>query len=310
MRILFMGTPEFAVPCVDQIIKDGHTLCAVFTQPDRPRGRGLAMRKPPVKEAAEKYGVPVYQPEKLRDGTAAQIIRDLAPDAIVVTAYGRILPEEILNIPPLGCINVHGSLLPAYRGAAPMQWAIINGEKVTGITTQYMAKGIDTGDIILKEALPIGGNETFGELHDAMMALGAQMLSKTLVLLAKGEAPRTPQSEEGATYAPLIDNAVKAIDFRKSAAQVHNLVRGLAPTPGATAVLGGIPVKIYGTVLPDEPATGEPGTIVQTDAGIRVCCGDKQSIIITLMQAQGGKKMAASDYLRGHKSAASGRFSC
>lgn len=310
MRILFMGTPEFAVPCVDRIVKDGHELCGVFTQPDRPRGRGMLMSKSAVKEAAERYAVPVYQPEKLKDGTAAKIIRELAPDVIVVTAYGRILPEEILHIPPKGCINVHASLLPAYRGAAPMQWAIMSGENTTGISIQYMAKGIDTGDIILAQALPIGESETFGELHDAMMALGADLLSKTLTLIASGQATRTPQSEDAATYAPMIDNAVKTVNFRKTAAQVHNLVRALAPAPGAMAVLNGMPVKIYETVLTDAAAEGNPGTVTAADSGIGVICGDGRLLVITQIQERGGKRMSAMDYRNGHKTAASGCFAC
>ena len=310
MRILFMGTPEFAVPSLERIIKDGHELCGVITQPDRPRGRGLAICPPPVKIAAEKYGVSVFQPQSLKGVSVDAYIRDLSPELIVVVAYGRILPESVLNIPPLGCVNVHASLLPAYRGAAPIQWAIINGEKRTGITTMHMAKGLDTGDIILMEALNIGENETFGELHDEMMELGACVLSSTLTLIAKNEAPRKPQGDTGVSYAPLIDNSVATVDFRKPARQIYNLVRALSPNSGAMAILNGMPVKIYEAVLSDEPVSCAPGTILEADGGIGVSCGDGRQIIITQIQQKCCKKMTAPDYLRGHKAAASGRFHC
>ena len=310
MRILFMGTPEFAVPCLEQMAKEGHEICGVFTQPDKRSGRGMTLRKPAVKIAAESLGISVHQPEGLKNDGVIDTIRALAPEAIVVTAYGRILPEAVLNIPPLGCINVHASLLPAYRGAAPMQWAVINGEKVTGITTMYMAKGLDTGDMILKEETPIGDNETFGELYDRLQEIGARLLLRTLDLIAKGEAPRTAQGNEGATYAPMIDNAVSMIDFRKTAQQVHNLVRGLSPFPGAASALNGMPVKIYETKLTDIVSDCPPGTIARSDEGIGVYCGDGRQIIITQIQQKSGKKMSATDYLNGHKNAASGSFQC
>lgn len=309
MRILFMGTPDFAVSCLERIVADGHELCGVFTQPDKPVGRKQTLTPPPVKVAAQRLGKPVFQPATLRNGDAAEIVRGLHPEVIVVAAYGKILPEEILNIPSKGCINVHASLLPKYRGAAPMQWAIINGEKKTGISTMYMAKGCDTGDILLSEELAISEEETFGELHDAMAALGAQLLSRTLALAKDGTLSRKKQDDALATYAPMIDANVRAADFSLTAQHVHDLIRGLAPAPCATCELSGVPMKLLSSrVARGEPAQDAPGTAKACEDGIEVVCGSGTRLIITELQARGGRKMSACEYLRGHRDALNGGF--
>ena len=314
MRIVFMGTPDFAVPIFRRILADGHEVCGVFTQPDKPRGRGYTMCPPPVAMAAKEAGVPVFQPVTLRDGEAARIIGGMAPQVIVVAAYGKILPEAILNIPPLGCVNVHASLLPRYRGAAPIQWAIMSGERVTGVTTMYMAKGIDTGDMILKAETPIAPEEDSGSLYARLSDMGAELLSRTLPLLERGNAPRTPQDDSLACYAPIIDKSVAAIDFRKTAREVHDRIRGLSPRPGAAAVLRGQTVKIFGSSLPEEaaPADMPAGTVISALAeeggGILVCCGDQRPVKLTQVQGPGGRRMAAAAYLRGHPVDSGERF--
>ena len=301
MRILFMGTPGFAVPCLEKLIADGHEVCGVFTQPDKPRGRGLLLCPTPVKEAALRSGIAVYQPEGFKNVQSVKIITSFNPQVIVVVAYGRILPETVLNIPALGCINVHASLLPKYRGAAPIQRAVIDGEEVTGLATMYMAKGLDTGDIILSEELLIGQNETFGELQDRMMLLGANLLSKTLELIESGNAPRIVQDDAAFTYAKMIEKADCIIDFKKSAQQVHNLVRGLSPSPSANTIICGIVLKVHKTEITPLKSDKPAGIVIKADAdGIFVKCGDGTVIKFTQVQALGGKRMAAADYLRGH----------
>lgn len=303
-----MGTPDFAVPCLERIAADGHEVCGVFTKPDKPFGRKQTLTAPPVKLAAQRLGVPVFQPETLKNGAAADIVRDLEPEIIVVAAYGKILPDEILSIPPKGCINVHASLLPKYRGAAPMQWAVINGEEKTGITTMYMAKGCDTGDILLSEEIKIAAEETFGELHDEMAKLGAQLLSHTLTLARDGKLTRIKQDDSQATCAPMIDASVRAIDFSLPAQRVHDLIRGLAPVPCATSVLSGVPVKLFDSRVTGAACGGVPGSARVSDNGISVTCGDGTELVITSLQARGGRKMSAAEYLRGHRDAAAGGF--
>ena len=308
MRIVFMGTPEFAVPCLDRIEADGHDLCAVFTRPDKPSGRGQCVKASPVKEWAVRRGAQIFQPATLKDDGIFETIRNLRPDAIVVAAYGRILPERVLSIPRFGCINVHASLLPRYRGAGPIQWCVINGEKETGITTMYMAKGIDTGDMILREATPIGENETYGELHDRLSRMGAPLLSKTLALAERGEAPREKQDDSLACYAPMIDKSVSGIDWCKPAAAVHNLVRGLNPRPCAVAGLNGKSLRILRTVKGGE-SDARPGEITGLSKdGITVCCGDGRTLILTEVQLQGKRRMTAGEYLCGHPAGTGDRF--
>lgn len=296
MRIVFMGTPDFAVPCLSRLLADGHEIPGVFAQPDRPKGRGHKLAPPPVKELALARGIPVYQPEKLRDGAALELLRSLRPELAVVVAYGRILPKELLEVPPLGCINVHGSLLPKYRGAAPIQWSVLNGDEMGGVTTMYMAEGLDCGDMILQAGTPIGENETSGELFQRLSEMGADLLSETVRRVGAGDAPRILQNESQATTAPMLDKAMARIDFSKPARQVHKLICGMNPWPMAHTVMDGEPVKVHRSRLAE--GTGAPGTVLP-GKGLTVACGEG-AVELLEIQGQGGKRMAAQDYLRGH----------
>lgn len=296
MRLLFMGTPEFAVPCLARLIADGYEIAGVFTQPDKPKGRGHKLAPPPVKELALQHNLPVYQPEKLRDGRALEIFRSLKPDLAVVVAYGRILPKELLEVPPFGCINVHGSLLPKYRGAAPIQWSVLNGDPSGGITTMYMAEGLDSGDMILQEETPIGENETSGELYERLSQMGASLLLETVKRVLAGNAPRIPQEESQATLAPMLEKSMGQLDFSKPAFAVHKWICGMNPWPAAFTLLDGMPVKVYRSRIVQ--GEGEPGTILP-GKGLTIACG-QGAVELLEIQAQGGKRMAAADYLRGH----------
>ncbi|NLY43581.1 MAG: methionyl-tRNA formyltransferase [Clostridiaceae bacterium] len=302
MKILFMGTPEFAVPCLDMLVTKGYSVVGVVTQPDKPKGRGHKVSPPPVKEYAIKKGIPVFQPERLRDGSFDNDLRLLSPDCIVVVAYGKILPKSILDYPKYGCINVHASLLPKYRGAGPIQWAIINGEKETGITTMYMDEGMDTGDMILKKKVMIGENETAGELHDRLSVLGAEVLADTLRRIQEGTAPREPQNHSEATYAPMLTKEVGCIDWNKSAVEIKNLVRGVNPWPVAYTNYEGKRFKVWSVDIGEKCDLGVPGMIIKyiDSQGLMVRTGDMGSIIIKEIQYEGGKKMSMEEYLRGH----------
>lgn len=291
-----MGTPEFAVPCLARLIADGYEIAGVFTQPDKPKGRGHKLAPPPVKELALQHNLPVYQPEKLRDGQALEIFRSLKPDLAVVVAYGRILPKELLEVPALGCVNVHGSLLPKYRGAAPIQWSVLNGDAVGGITTMYMAEGLDSGDMILQEETPIGENETAGELYERLSQIGASLLSETVKQILSGNAPRIPQEESQATLAPMLEKPMGQLDFSKPAFAVHKWICGMNPWPAAFTSLDGMTVKVYRSRIAQ--GEGEPGTVLP-GKGLTVACG-QGAVELLEIQAQGGKRMAAADYLRGH----------
>ena len=296
-RVIFMGTPDFAVPCLARLVEisDG---VAVVPQPATPLGRGQKLRPPPVKVFSQEHGIAVYQPVRVKATDFVDVLRGLAPDLIVVVAFGQILSKEILSLPPLGCINVHASLLPRYRGAAPMQWAIVRGEKETGVTTMFMDEGLDTGDMLLRETLPITQAMTAAELHDAMMKLGADVLEKTLFSLSEGTLKRTPQDDALSTYAPLLDKEVGRIDWKKSAQEIHDLVRGLNSWPGAYTMLEGQKFKIWRTRLAE--GTAEPGEIVSvTKQGLLVGTGEGMLEILEV-QAPSKKKMAAGDYVRGH----------
>lgn len=300
MRILFMGTPEFAVASLKRLVEDGHDVCGVFTQPDKPKNRGMKMMFSPVKEYALSQDLAVYQPLKMRDGEALGIVEELQPELIVVAAYGRILPEEILNAPQYGSINVHSSLLPQYRGAAPINWAILDGLDATGVTIMYMAKELDAGDIIHTVETAIDIDETAQELTMRLAELGAQALSETVDMLAAGTAVRTPQDHSKHTYAPMLSKALSPIDWTKSARRIHDQVRGLIPWPCASTVVGGKNVKVFKTTFGAETAAA-PGTVVSAGKqGIEIACGDGKTLYITQLQAEGGKRMAAADYLRGH----------
>lgn len=296
-RVIFMGTPDFAVPCLARLVEISDVV-AVVTQPDRPKGRGQKLLPPPVKVFAQEHGIAVYQPVRVKAPDFVDVLRGLAPDLIVVVAFGQILSKAILSLPPLGCINVHASLLPRYRGAAPMQWAIVRGEKETGVTTMFMDEGLDTGDMLMRETLPITQAMTAAELHDAMMKLGADVLERTIFSLSEGTLKRTPQDDALSTYAPLLDKEVGRIDWKKSAQEIHDLVRGLNSWPGAYTMLEGQKFKIWRTRLAE--GTAEPGEIVSvTKQGLLVGTGEEMLEILEL-QAPSKKKMAAGDYVRGH----------
>lgn len=300
MRIVFMGTPDFSVPCLQRLIADGEEVVGVFTQPDKPKGRGYELTPPPVKAEALKHNIPVFQPKSMRDGEALKILETLQPDLNVVVAYGKILPPEILYFPKYNSINIHASILPKYRGAAPIQWVILNGEEKTGVTSMQMDDGIDTGDMLLKAELPIPPNMTGGELHDALSELGAQVLSDTLKALKNGDLHPTKQTGES-NYAPMLNKALCPIDFSRTAQDVHNHVRGLSPFPTATAVLHGKRMKIHTTRLTENISTAPAGTIVSATDGIEVVCGDGKTVLVTELQPEGKKRMTAKAFLVGHK---------
>lgn len=304
MRIVFMGTPEFAVPCLESVVASGNELVGVFTQPDKPKGRGYALAPPPVKEKALEYNLNIYQPKTLRDGQALEILRQIAPDCIIVVAYGKILPKEILELPPLGCINIHASLLPKYRGAAPIQWSVINGETETGVTAMYMDEGLDTGDMIKKAYCKIDENETAGQLHDKLSALGAQLLSQVLVDIENRSIQREKQDDSLSSHCTMLDKTLCAIDWSMSAQAVHNKVRGLNPWPVATAGLNGKKVKIYQTLLCDKG--GVPGEIISVSP-LTVACGSG-SVMITTLQLEGKKRMESASFLNGHKLSVGDKF--
>lgn len=299
MKILFMGTPGFAVPSLEALIQAGHTLCGVFCQPDKPVGRHQnQLQPPPVKVCAQEHGIPVFQPVKLRDGTALALIRELAPDLIVVAAYGRILPQEILDCPPMGCINVHSSLLPKYRGAAPINWAILNGDRETGVTIMHMAADLDAGDIIAQRATPIEPNETAPELTARLAELGGKLLVETVAEMIAGTAGRVRQEEGAVTLAPMLSKELSPMDFTRSAQALHDQVRGLSPWPAAVTTVGGGRCKIFSTQV--EEGGGEPGQVLEAGkTGVLVACGQGALRILEL-QPDGKKRMKAADYLLGH----------
>ncbi len=300
MRILFMGTPDIAVGCLQKIIDEKHDIIGVVTQPDKPVGRGKKMGMPPVKELALKYDLPVYQPIKARDEEFVNILKDLNPDLIVVVAFGQILPKSILDIPKFGCVNVHVSLLPKYRGAAPINWVIINGEDKTGVTTMYMDEGLDTGDMILTSEFELNDEITAGELHDIMKVEGAKVLKETIDLIEKGEAPRIPQNHEEFTYAPMMNKTLGQIDFSKSAKDIHNLVRGVNPWPSAYTTYKGQTMKIWKTKVLSESSDKVPGTILKVDKeGIRVSTKDNV-ILISEIQMPGKKRVLVEEYIKGN----------
>ena len=298
MRVVFMGTPDIAATCLKKIIGDGFQVVGVYTQPDRPKGRGMKMVYSPVKEVALAHDLPVFQPENFRDDETVQQLRDLKPDVVAVVAYGRILPQRVLDIPGKGCINIHASVLPSYRGSAPYQWAVLDGCKETGVTAMYLCREMDAGDMIDVAKTPIGENETAGELLDRLAVLGAELLSKTLSRMALGNVEAIGQDHSKATYAPMLDKTMCPIDWSKTAQQVHDHVRGLHPWPVATAEIGGTKFKIHSTVLVE--GSGEPGKVLAlTRTGLVVACGEG-AVEIRSLQAEGGKRMAAPDYFRGH----------
>ena len=298
MRVVFMGTPDIAATCLKKIIGDGFNVVGVYTQPDRPKGRGMKMVYSPVKEVALAHDLLVFQPENFREDETVQQLRDLNPDVVAVVAYGRILPQRVLDLVPKGFINIHASVLPQYRGSAPYQWAVLDGLKETGVSAQFMVHAMDAGDVVGVSKTPIGPDETAGELLDRLAVLGADLLSETLTKYENKELIPVPQDETKVTMAPMLDKSMCPIDWTKTAQQIHDKVRGLHPWPVATMELQGKKFKVHATKI--VPGSGEPGEILGlTKTGLKIACGDG-AIEVTSLQAEGGKRMAAPDYFRGH----------
>ena len=299
MRVVFMGTPDIAATCLKKILEDGFDVVAVYTKPDRPKGRGMKMEISPVKRIAVEAGIPVFQPENFREEETVQQLRDLKPDVCAVVAYGRLLPQNVLDVPTYGCINIHASALPKYRGSAPYQWTVLDGQTETGVTAMYLVQKMDAGDIIEISRTTVGENETAGELLNRLAVLGADLLSKTLGRFASGEkVTATRQDESQVTFAPLLDKSMCPIDWSKTARQVHNQVRGLHPWPVATMELDGKQFKVHETRV--VPGHGVPGTVLELNKnGLVIACG-QDAVEIRSLQAEGGKRMRAPDYFRGH----------
>lgn len=300
MRIVFMGTPEIAATCLQRLLDDGREVSAVYTKVDQPKGRGKKLAESPVKQLAVSRGIPVFQPATFREDAVVEELQKLRPDLIVAVAYGKILPQRVLDIPPLGCVNIHGSVLPALRGSGPVQWAILNHMDETGVTAMYMAAECDAGDIIAVKKTPIRPDETSGELMDRIAVLGAELLGETLEKIEKGTVTRTPQDPGKASYAPMLTKELCPIDWNGSRREIRDQVRGLVPWPVATAELAGKTFKIY-RVSPVEGETEEtPGTLLRlTKKGLEIACGDG-IVSVEEIQAEGGKRMPAPDYFRGH----------
>lgn len=297
MRIVFMGTPDFAVPSLQALIDAGHDVCAVYTQPDKPQGRKQILTAPPVKTLALEHDIPVFQPNTLKNEDEQARLRELAPEVIIVVAYGKLLPKAVLDIPPHGCINVHGSLLPRWRGAAPIQWAVIAGDEMAGVTTMQMAEGLDTGDMLLTYETKVGEKETAGELFDRLAQSGAELLTQTLVKL--DEITPRPQDDAQSCYAHMLDKQMAVIDWSKSAHEIDCLIRGLNPWPIALTTLSGERLKVF--AAEKAAGNGEPGTVLEADPkkGLTVACGEG-ALGLTEIQLVGGKRMKATDFLRGH----------
>lgn len=297
MRIVFMGTPDFAVPSLQALIDAGHDVCAVYTQPDKPQGRKQILTAPPVKTLALEHDIPVFQPNTLKNEDEQARLRELAPEVIIVVAYGKLLPKAVLDIPPHGCINVHGSLLPRWRGAAPIQWAVIAGDEMAGVTTMQMAEGLDTGDMLLTYETKVGEKETAGELFDRLAQSGAELLTQTLVKL--DEITPRPQDDAQSCYAHMLDKQMAVIDWGKSAHEIDCLIRGLNPWPIALTTLSGERLKVF--AAEKAAGNGEPGTVLEADPkkGLTVACGEG-ALRLTEIQLVGGKRMKATDFLRGH----------
>lgn len=305
MNIIYMGTPDFAVPALRRLYESRHTVSAVFTQPDKPQGRKMVLTPPDVKVCAEELGIPVYQPVSFKSEEPLEIIKKYNPDVIVVAAYGKLLPKAVLESAKYGCINIHGSLLPKYRGAAPIQQAVLNGDRVTGVTAMQMAEGLDTGDILTAIETEIGENETSGELFDRLSILGGDLIIRTLDMLENGEIKPIKQDESKATHTSKIDKSLCPIDFTKSAYEVHNKVRGLNPWPVATAELCGKRLKIYSTKICEK--SGRAGTIISTKPLIAAC--GSGSVEIIELQPEGKKRMTSAAFLAGHKLSIGDSFS-
>ena len=300
MRIVFMGTPDFSVPALEALVKGGHQVIAAVTQPDKPKGRGKAVLMTPVKEKALEMGIPVYQPVKVREPEFVKTLADLAPDVIVVVAFGQILPKSILEIPRYGCVNIHASLLPKYRGAAPIQWAVIDGEKETGVTTMFMNEGLDTGDMLEKEVVPLDPKETGGSLHDKLSAVGGRLILSTLKGLEDGTLKGTPQTDEGSCYAKMLKKSLGDIDWTMDGAAIERLIRGLNPWPSAYTSLHGKTLKIWDADVTDREYGVEPGTVAEVSKDQLIIQTGKGSLSVRSLQLEGKKRMDIEDFLRGY----------
>lgn len=301
MRVVFMGTPDFAEASLKKLLDEGFEVVGVFTQPDKPKGRGMELQVSPVKALALEAGIPVFQPEKMRDGAALRQLASLKPDILVVVAYGRILPDELLEVPKYGAVNVHGSLLPRYRGASPIQAAVLNGDEITGVTTMYLAHDMDAGDIIYTAETPIGEFETSGELFDRLKDMGAELLVKTLRAIEDGSAPRTPQDHSKATYVKMLDKSLSPIDWNRSPRLIVKQICGLQPWPVATMELDGATCRVFAAEYTQNHTSLAPGKVVSAGKdGLEIACADGETLRITELQAPGKKRMKAADFLRGH----------
>lgn len=295
-----MGTPDFAVEPLKALVNNGYDVCGVVTQPDKPVGRKAILTPPPVKVQAQELGIKVYQPQTLKNGEGMEILRELNPDVVIVVAYGKILPKDFLEYTKYGCINIHGSILPKYRGAAPIQRCVLDGEEYAGVTSMQMDVGLDTGDMLLVEKTKIGENETAGELFDRLAPMGAELLIKTLVALEKGELTPEKQNDAESTYASMLDKSMSPVDFTKSAQEVHNQIRGLDPWPVALTYLEGKTLKLFRSSISKELNGGKAGEIKTLKNGLAIFCGDGKAVVVSEVQFEGKKRMNAADFLRGH----------
>lgn len=303
-----MGTPDFAVPTLTALFEAGHEIAAVFTQPDKPKGRGYTLTPPPVKEEAQRLAIPVYQPTTVKTDEVREQIAAMNADVAVVVAYGKILPKALLDTPKFGCINLHASLLPKYRGAAPIQWAVLRGERQTGVTAMQMGAGLDIGDMLMKAVTDIGENETAGELHDRLSQMSAELILKVLPKLSEGTLTAEKQDDSLSSYASMLDKSLCAIRFSAAAQEIHNQVRGLCPWPVATAEIGGRKLKIYKTRLSDMKTDCPSGTVISVSP-LTVACADGTSLEILELQQEGKKRMTAQQYLMGNRIEVGSRFS-
>lgn len=301
MRIVFMGTPDFAAAHLQKLLDTGMEVVGVYTQPDKPKGRGMQLAASPVKEIALAAGLPVFQPQTLRDEAEQAQLAALCPDLIAVVAYGKILPRAVLDLPRYGCVNVHASLLPQYRGSAPIQWAVLNGDAITGVTTMYMDTQVDTGDMIYQRETAIGETETSGELFARLRDMGAELLVRTIEDIQAGTAPRTSQDHSRASHTVQLDKSFSPLDWSKPARLVAKQVYGLQPWPVATAEIDGVCLRVFAAAVTERETTSAPGTLLAADkAGLELACGDGKTVLLTEVQAPGKKRMAAADWLRGH----------
>ncbi len=301
MRIVFMGTPDFAIPCLERLIESKHDIVGVFCQPDKPKGRSQALTAPPIKELALKNDIPVFQPKTLKDGVGVEILKELKPDLVVVTAYGKILPEDFLSYPKYGCINIHGSILPKYRGASPVQWAVLNGDSEAGVTSMQMDAGLDTGDMLLVGKIPVDENETAEGLFDKLSVLGADILEQTIIKLEEGSLVPQKQDDSKANYVGMLSKEMSGIDWSLSAWEVHNKIRGLYSWPGASTVIDGKTLKLHKAKMSDKTGNNIAGSVIESDKKLVVCCGDNKCVELIEIQLEGKKRMSAEDFLRGRK---------